>query len=476
MRSVRRWFGAVAVLAAFATLVVTDPRDSTSTPSVFAAPDAPRSPSLATSGELSQLWVCPGVPASGVEGSGGEIVIVNTAETPVAGRWRVLVPEGVAVDQAFELAGGEVTEIDIAASVTAPFAGVVVETFEGRVFVEQRAHHPVGSAVAPCSSETSPSWYFADGSTAGGAYADYVVTNPGLAPAVLDVAFVSPTGPRAPQALQGIVVPGESTRVIRLGDEYARDESWLAVMIEASTGRVVAGRSQHYLGDGRLGFTMSLGVARPDEQWWFADGEMGPGIVEQISILNPTGSDVVADVVPLGIPLEDLGTEPIQVQIPARSATRVDLGALGALPEGRHGLSVSSFGQSALVVERALTRPAGDFSVTAVVAGAHAASASPVWYLGVIASEPTPEAIIVLNTTGVAVTMALNDLGPGGEVPVEGYESIELAPGAVVALDVTEPLVGRPVVVRADGAVVVERSLPRRAGSEGRSGSLGVPR
>jgi hypothetical protein len=475
MRTWGRWLIAALVLGLWATLVVVDRESSDPVSGVFSSPVEAASPSLSGSGVLSQMWVCPGVPASGLEGFGGEVIVVNTGETPVVGRVRILRAEGDPLERPLEVAAGEVLEIDVDEAVTTPFAGVVVETFDGRAVVEQRAHHPVGSALVPCASDTASQWYFADGSTAGGAYADYVLTNPGLAPAVVDVAFVSPTGARAPQALQGIVLDPQSTTVVRLGDEYGRDEAWLAVMIEATTGRFVAGRSQHYLGDGRLGYTMSLGISQPDDQWWFADGELGPGLIEQVSVLNPTNQDVVADIVALGIPLDELPTEPIQIQVPARSAARVDIGALGVLPEGRHGLSVSSFGQEALVVERAVTRPAGDFSVTAVVAGAHGASPSRVWYLGGAVPEETSEAIVVLNTTGVEVTVTVNDLGPGGEVAIDGYSAIELAPGAVLALDASEDLVGRPLVVRADAEVVVERSWPRRAGSEGRTGSLGIP-
>jgi len=449
---------------------------STQVPAVTFAPvEPPRTPRVPPGDTLSQMWVCPGLPINGGEGSGGDVVILNTSTTLLRGQIAVLLADASPDPVQIEVAPGERAVVDIGALARARFAGVLVEILDGVGIVEQRARHPVGDAVAPCTTSTSSTWFFADGSTAAGTLEELILTNPYAGAAVVDLRFVTASGPRAPQALQGMVLPPRSTTVVRLGDEYAPDESAVAVSLRAGAGQFVAGRAQHYLGGGRLGFTLSLGAAAPDDEWWFADGELGPGITQVLSLYNPTADEVVADVVPLGVPLDQGPQEPIQVRVPAGGISIFDVGALGVLPDGRHGLVVSSLGEPALVVERALTRPAGDFVVTSVVMGVHGASPSTRWYAAVGVDEATPGALVVVNTTGVEAQVTISDVGPGGSVPLPELEALTLPASGVLSVDLPAVAIGRPLVITADVEVVVERVLTRRSGSQGRSGSLAVP-
>lgn len=441
----------------------------------FAELDDVRSPTVASTDALSHVWVCPGLPINGGEGSGGDVIVLNVSTTPVTAQLTVLLggesPDAVDVS----VLPGERVVIDIASLARARFAGVMVEVFDGVAVVEQRARHPVGEAIAPCASGTSPTWFFADGSTAAGTTEELILSNPYPGAAVVDLRFVTASGPRAPQALQGLVLAPRSTTVVRLGHDFAPDEPAVAVSLRATAGQFVAGRSQHYLGGGRLGYTLALGAPAPDEQWWFPDGEIGPGITQVLSLYNPTPTEVVADVVPLGIPLGDSPTEPLQVRVPAGGLVSLDLGRLGTLPAGRHGLLVSSLGEPSLVVEQAITRPAGDFVVTSVSMGVHGASPSRRWYAAVGVEEPTSGAVAVMNTTGVDAELTLLDLGPGGAVPFPDIAQLSLPAGGVVALDLTLSAIGRPLIIESDVEVVVARVFPRRPGSAGRSVSLAVP-
>lgn len=471
----RNRIGTVLALLIMIAVGVVASRSTEVAVSTFAQLEPPRTPRVPPGDALSQMWVCPGLPINGGEGSGGDVVILNTSPASLRGRLSVLLgadsPEPIDID----VAPGERAVIDIAALATARFAGVLVEVFDGVGVVEQRAHHPVGDAVAPCTTSTSSTWFFADGSTASGTLQELILTNPYPGAAVVDMRFVTASGPRAPQALQGMVLAPHSTTVVRLGDEYAPDESAVAVSLLAGAGQFVASRAQHYLGGGRLGYTLSMGAPAPDDEWWFADGELGPGITQVLSLYNPTTTEVVADVVPLGVPLDQGLEEPIQVRVPAGGISTLDLSALGVLPDGRHGLVVSSLGEPSLVVERALTRPAGDFVVTSVVMGVHRASPSTRWYAAIGVDEPTSDALVVVNTTGVEAQVTISDVGPGGAVPLPGLEALVLPASGVLSVDLPAVAIGRPLVITADVEVVVERVLTRRPGSEGRSASLAVP-
>jgi hypothetical protein len=356
----------------------------------------------------------------------------------------------------------------------------MVELFEGRGVVEQRAIHPVGAAVAPCANSTSATWFFADGTTAQGSVSQIVLTNPFPGAAVVDLSFVTASGPRSPRAFQGFVLRPESTTVITLGQNLAQDESRLAVSIRATTGRFVAGRSQHYLGGGRLGYTMTLGAPSLDDQWWFGDGEVGEGITEQLVVYNPSENDVVADVVFLGVTGSaqaegDGFIEPVTLNVPAGEVSVLDVGGLGVLPTGRHGTVVSTLAADSIVVERVMTRPAGDFVATTVVLGVQPSFVSSRWYAPTGVPFALEDALVALNVTGLPGTITVNAIGPGGPSPLPGLEGLPIDASGLLALDLPAEAAGRDLYITADVQLVVERLLPRREDLRGRSGSLAVP-
>jgi hypothetical protein len=447
---------------------------------VFSRLPAPATPFAPTGDAISFTWYCPGVPVNGADGFGGEVVIANPGDVDASGRITVFTPDQAPVVAPVEVPVREVLVVDVAELVTAPFAGVMVELFEGRGVVEQRAIHPVGAAVAPCANSTSATWFFADGTTAQGSVSQIVLTNPFPGAAVVDLSFVTASGPRSPRAFQGFVLRPESTTVITLGQNLAQDESRLAVSIRATTGRFVAGRSQHYLGGGRLGYTMTLGAPSLDDQWWFADGEVGEGITEQLVVFNPSENDVTADVVFLGVTGSaqaegDGFIEPVTLNVPAGEVSVLDVGGLGVLPTGRHGTVVSTLAADSIVVERVMTRPAGDFVATTVVLGVQPSFVSSRWYAPTGVPFALEDALVALNVTGLPGAITVNAIGPGGPSPLPGLEGLPIDASGLLALDLPAEAAGRDLYITADVQLVVERLLPRREDLRGRSGSLAVP-
>lgn len=446
---------------------------------VFASLGSPTMPFVPLGSFITSSWFCPGVPAAGVgdaAGSGGSVSITNPSDAAMNGRITVFSSEpGVsAVEQPVNVLPRSNTVVDLDALQPAgAFRSAVVEIDGGGGFVEQTAAHPDGNAVAACSNSASSNWYFADGFTADDSTEQLIITNPYPGYAAVDIGFVTGTGPRNPVRLQGYPVPGRSVQVVELVG--ARDEPVLATRVTATRGRVMVGRAQHYLGGGRSGYTMNLGAPSLSSQYWFADGETGPEVSEQFSVFNGSAEDVTVSLVFLGIPIDAPFLNDTEIEVPANRVVAIDTADIEGLPDGRHGAVLSTLGEEAIVVERVLTRPAGDGIATTVVMGSPPELAATRWSSSVGSDLAIDNVLVVLNADGTDAVVTISTLGPGGLVPVAGLTDLPLAAGAVITVPFTDPsMLGRPFVVESDRRVYVERLLPRGGNLRGRSGSFAL--
>jgi hypothetical protein len=447
----------------------------------FATPPGAWMPAVSDNSALTGSWFCPGVPASGEDGVGGEVVVANRDDEQLIGRFSILTPDGVGASESLVVEPWSRTTIDVDAFVTAPFASVIVEIDGGRGFVEQRAEHPAGDSVAACADNTSDEWYFADGFTVDGSIETLILTNPYDDAAVVDLVFATAAGESTPAAFQGFTILPQSVETIPIADLGARDEPVIAVRVSAERGRLVVGRAQHYLGGGRLGYGVALAAPAPRDQWWFADGESGDGVTETFAIYNPTDDDVQVDVVFLGIPIEAEYSD-ITVDVPARQVVVYDPSADAEtpLPPGRHASVFSTLAEPSVVVERILTRPAGDSVATTVVVGApprgvdgYVASR---WHMGIGPSEPTAAALVVYNVDNVDGTITIEAVGPGGPSAVPSLTEVPIGAGQVTTIDLVDPdVLDRELIVQSTNRVFVERSLPRGNSLAGTSGSWALP-
>jgi hypothetical protein len=192
-------------------------------------------------------------------------------------------------------------------------------------------------------------------------------------------------------------------------------------------------------------------------------------------VFNPTDRDVDVQVVFLGVPISADFANDTQLTVPADGVASLRTADIKGLPPGRHGVVFSTLGTSSIVVERALTRPAGDSVATTVVLGAPAVLASPRWSMAVGSDLAVDDILVVLNVDGVDATVTVKALGPGGEVAVPGMEAIALPAGGVISIGISDPAaLGRPLVVESTSRVYVERLLPRGGTLRGRSGSFAL--
>lgn len=472
----RRVPALVLTVLAFAAIVITARATTATVTPVFSSIRAEWMPSAPPAGGLTQTWFCPGVPATGEDGVGGELVVANPGSTEISADVTLLNDEQTVVTNVVTVAPHDRTLLDLDAALSGQIVSAVVEVEGGGAIVEQRALHPAGAAVSPCANSTSASWYLADGFTVGESRNQIVLTNPYDDVAIVDVGFATVDGPRTPTRFQAFPIEAHNVKIIDLGvsGAGAQGEEVLAVKVEATRGQLIVGRLQHFTSGGRLGFTMSLGAPAPRDQWWFAAGEKGSGIDERYSVYNPTGDDVAVDVVFPGT-TSDL----LEIIVPAREVVIFDPGELAGVGEGRHAAVFATLAEQSIVVERALTTIVDGQPSTAVVLGAVPRAedgyVATTWTMAIGPSEPTESALVVYNVDNLESTVAVEAVGAGGPVAIPGLEAIPLAPAGLITIDLTaDAALDHALIVRSTTRVMVERSLSAGVGL-GRSGSWALP-
>jgi hypothetical protein len=417
------------------------------------------------------------VPVGGAQ-LGGSAIVANPSETSLTGKITTFTdaPDVAAVAVPFEVPARGTMVFDLAQlQPNGTFVSAMVEIYGGGGFVEQRADSASGSAVSPCSNSTSSKWYFADGYTVEGSKEQLVITNPFPSAAIVNIREATSTESREPQILQSLQVKPHSVLVISQ-DLLAKRELVLAVTVTSSRGRVVVGRAQEYLTSvGRAGFTMTLGAPSLGEQFYFADGEVAPNVIERYSVYNASDTDAIVNVTFLGLDPSLGFVNPEPLTVPAGKVVSLIAGDVG-VPAGRHGAVFSTETRGSILVERAITRQTGDTVATTVVMGAPPSFASSRWSMAVGTDLAVENILVVLNATGSPGTVTVKTLGAGGEVPVPGMEAIDLPAGGVITIGVSDPTaLGHPLIVESTQRIFVERLLPRDPDLRGRSGSFALP-
>lgn len=465
----RRIPALLLVVAAFTALIAATRDDVPAETAVFSISASGWMPYAPVPSGLTETWFCSGVPATGADGVEGELVVANRTADQMMGTVRLLNDAGEEHRLDLTIDAWSTSRIDLDATLAGNMVGAVVELEGGGAIVEQVAYNPNGDSFVPCANATSDTWYFADGFTVDGSLDQIVLTNPFDQPVVVNIEFATREGSRSPQSYSGMTVRARSIRVIDLGapGAGAQGEPILAVKVEASHGRLVAGRSQRFLGGGRAGAQVTLGTPTLRSQWWFAGGLKAPGATTSYSIYNPTEDDVEVDVLFVGI------SAPVMVDpivVPARQVITFDPGQVADLPEGRHATVFSTAGgEAAIVVERASTRTIDDVTATSVIVGATArqdAYVATTWHMAVGPPEATTEALVIYNVDNTPGTVTVSVVGSAGPVPVAGLEALDLPAASLTTIDLTDPVaVGRELVVESTNRIFVERSYPTGRGA-----------
>jgi hypothetical protein len=445
--------------------VVTFGRDTPSAEtSLFSISAEGWMPSAPPAGGLIETWFCPGVPATGVGGVEGDVIVANRTDSLLEGT--VLVMNDRAETRRLSLAiePWATATLDLDGTLPSTVVGAMVEIEGGGALVEQRSMHPDGDSSVACANATSDRWVLADGYTVEGSLDQVILANPFDQTVVVDIAFATRDGFREPGSYRGLTVPPQSIRLIDLGapGAGAQSEPVLAVDIEVARGRVVAGRFQHFRGGGREGAQVSMAEPALREQWWFADGQKGAGIREEYVIFNPTAEAVEVDVLFVGI---DTPVLVAPIEVPGREVLVYNPGAEPVLGEGPHAaVFATATNVASIVVERVVTRSVDGETSTGALSGATARQDGHVartWYVPVGPTDPVERALVVYNVDNSPGTVSVYAVGRSGPVPVDGMQAIEYGAARRIELDLTDPIVvGRPLVIEATTRVMIETSFP----------------
>ena len=435
-------------------------------------------PHVAAADALTTNWFCPGVPAND-DSITSNLVISNASEADFSATVTILSTDQTPIVNAVSIPARSHISLDARGGISAQFVSAVVEIIGSQGSVEQIVRHPAGDAVVLCANQPETDWYFADGFTGADSIEQIVMTNPYVDATVVDITFVTADAERSPEQLQGFVLPANSVTALSMDQQGARNEPILAVSIRASSGRLVAGRVQHYLGQGRLGFSMSLGASAMSTQWWFSNGEKLAGNTESLVIFNPSSRDRSLSIVFVNGSDSANSIDPLLITAPARRVITVDTGGIPSLPVGRYGIIVSTNDQDVgdslgVVVEQVINRRDGNTVGTSVVLGAPRNSESTTWSApsGVTASE---DSLQIMNTTSQEGTVSVLQVGPAGAVVLGGLENLVLPAGGVLSIGVPAGLPDAQIIVQATTTVVVQRLLLRGHGLFGRSAVHALP-
>lgn len=473
----RRLPALVVLVTALVAVVAGARPDLAATTPTFSVSANGWMPSAPPVGGLTETWFCPGVPATGIDGVEGEVVVANRTADRMIGSVLLVSTDREAVRLALDVDGWASATVDLDDRLAGSIVGAVVEIDGGGGVVEQRSMHPSGDSISACANATSDTWYLADGFTVDGSLDQVILTNPFEQTVVANLEFATREGSRRPGSYSGLTVPARSVRVIDLGapGAGAQSEPILAVSVEATRGRLVVGRAQTFLGGGRTGSQVALASPALRDQWWFADGVKGQGASERYSIYNPTDESVEVDVLFIGIETPVL-LDPIVID--AREVVTYDPGEEADLPEGRHAAVFATQSEPSIVVERAVTRTVGDTTATSVIVGAtprQDAYVASTWHVGVSPDEPATEALVIYNADNTDGTVSVLAVGQSGPVPVDGLQDIPITRASILTIDLTDPLVlGRELIIESSSRVFVERSFPTGRGDT-RSSSWAVP-
>ena len=434
---------------------------------------------------LSSTWFCPGVPARDVKVK-SEIVIANPTQTPITGTITLLSSEEPATSSTLIVAPFSRGVFDATGGHKSQFISAIIELDSGQASVEQRIIHLAGDSVALCANETSDRWFFADGFTGAESEFDILLTNPFPDSTVVDLTFVTTDGKRQPALLKGIVLRGQSVTGISMGEQGARNESVLAVSVRATSGRFVAGKLQHFLGRGRLGFTSALGAPTTSRQWWFASGEKGAGVDEELVVFNPTEIDQSVSIAFLTGSAEALLREPLILTVPAGRVTTLSTSSLPAITNGRYGILISSVtgdfissndetATEFVVVEQIVSRTSENKTGTSVILGAPSGSPSRVWTSPSGLTVGEVGSIVVANTTSLDTTVRVSTMGPAGAEPIVGLEQVVLKAASVISIAIPPSIAQLQILIESETEVVVQREFSRGHQLYGLSGVLALP-
>jgi len=484
----------VVIVLAIGALILADRSSSNSVASDSVASDA-LMPVASPPGAVSSAFFCAGGAATAGAVFDSTIVVANPGQTAA----NVLVTsypgalsgdvDGAAtvaklapVTKQVSVGARGRAEVTLASLQASPFAAAVVETNDADIAVERRVTNPAGDASSsPCASAPSDTWYFPTGTTTRDARELLAVFNPFPVDAVVNITFQTSDGFRNPGELQSLPVPGGQLRVLDISALVPRIEQ-LATTVSSVSGRVIVDRLQSFDGtdpNHPAGVAATVGAPAAADVWTFGEGEVGDGLNEVFTVMNPSAAPVNSQLeVMLDAPDTNGAVDPIPLTIPARGYAQVVMRDETRIPKNvAHSVIVRSSGVG-LIAERTIgaSAPAARRGYAPAL-GAPLVATRWLFADGRAVANETAEFLIVVNPSLESIAhLRFSALAGGQLFAIDGLQDVEVPPGGRINLQLAQHISRDvlPVLVEADRPVVVERGMYAGKG-KGISLAAGIP-
>lgn len=474
MNIVRRIIGTFLIVAAGAGVVAIDRQGgATQDGAASALVTLGGFPQAVSGSRISTSWFCPGA-AAGDGLDGASVVISNPSDVAITASLS-LFSDAAVETQNISVPPRDRLAVDVLRGRTVGVVVPAIEIIGGVGTVEQQLIYAAGDVTSQCVSQTSNTWYFADGFTADGSSQRIVLTNPYPESAVVNVSYTTAEGRRTPANLQGVILAAHSAKSLSMSDVGAANETQIAVEVTATTGQIIASRMQHYIGGGRLGYSTTVGIPEPLDDWWFTAGRTGSQVTEQLVVFNPSATDaqlnvaffgegitngVIAETSTAALPSE-------AVTIPAGGIVYINTDNIADLPKGDHAMVVSTLNNSKVVVEHVLSQRTGGSSFTAITNGIPAGLVATKWRIPSGLAKGARHALSILNTTAIDGTFTVSAIGPGGLLDLPNLVNVPIAAASLINLEVPEGVNEGEVVIMASVSVAIQRRTTRGHGLVG---------
>lgn len=437
---------------------------------------------------ISSAWYCAGTAAgkgastgqviTGQPGTvtaattgGGSVLLDSLSAKPVTAQLRASAVDGGQVVHSYRLAPyGQLVVPDSTFAGTG-FVGVTVVMQGGRAVVTEEVSGPLGTAVAPCASGASSSWYLPAGSTEAGHAVSVVVLNPLPTLAVIDVGFATPGISTSPSALQGAAVPAGRVVAFNVSSSL-RHARGIMTTVRATTGMVVAAELQSSTGP-RPGISLTLGSSGGAPASYFPSGSVSASVSGALELFNP-GPGPARALVSLRLaaphPAERLA--PVHETLGAGGAAWVSLNGQPRLPASSPlTISVHALGGRRLVAAQSRNF-AGPPAARCVLRGSGLGRSFVLPALPAAQASHLVKAGLVLLGGSRVATVQVSKLGPSGLVTVQ-HVTVPARGRATLAYPAAEA--GAALRVESSSPVAVEAQGLVGSGAGGAVCMAGIP-
>jgi hypothetical protein len=245
----------------------------------------------AAAGASGSIWFCPSGSAATPTTPTHRVTIANPTATPLQATVRGWTPAGQAGPPSYVTVPAKSSTVMGAAN-----GSVMVELSGGGATVSHELSSGGLWDEDLCSSQPSDEAYFPAIDTRRGNSARLTLLNPFQSDAVVKITISTSDTVRVPNQLNGLVIPGGSSKTIELNTIVERRAIFSASI--SGSGRFISELAQYDGGqaspeDGTkspTGLALQLGAPGLVEHQLFADGLVTAGMTEAFVIANPTDS------------------------------------------------------------------------------------------------------------------------------------------------------------------------------------------